>query len=132
MFDKKLWISGLCEACYGGHIPAIEFMIEFTYQRSTQAEIEDPNGWNQGLFSACKGGHLEAIELMIKQGANDWNGGLKCACEYGRIPAIELMIKRGANDWNAVIDNTLVSPEIINIIKDYRDGRMIKGIRSVT
>ena len=83
------WNEGLCGACEGGHIDLAMLMIE-----------HGANEWNDGLRGACEGGHHDLVTLMIEKGAYGWNKGLEYACEEGHIDLVRLMIERGATNLN--------------------------------
>jgi len=119
------WNFVLYDACSGGHMDMVQFMI-------SKGAID----WNNGLYGACLGGHMFIIQLMISKaeclpavtqniaqieclksqnnfrhhkksffGHNEWNQGLAHGCRGGHMDIVQYMIEKGANNWNSGLIN---------------------------
>ncbi len=112
------WKYGLIEACRGGHLQLVDFMIyksEYSVQLNygLKAACEE-NKRNivdylinrgckycfEGFIGACLGGHRPLVDYMISEGAYNWDVGLESACEGGHRDLVDLMISKGSHDWN--------------------------------
>jgi len=136
------------EACKGGHIDIVKFMIEkgaTDYNYGLRGTCEGGNveivnlmikqgatDWDEGLYFACLGGHMEIVKLMIKCEATDWYSGLRGACKGGHMEIVKLMIKCEATDWysglirackggNIEIVKRMIEKEQIIGMMDYKE-----------
>ncbi len=86
---ESYWNKLMYEACLGGHMEIIKFMIG--------KGADNPNG---GLYNACFGGHMEIVKLMIEKGADDSNREFHEACIGGHMEIAKFMIEKGATQCN--------------------------------
>lgn len=84
--------SGLQEACKGGHVDIVEYLIS-----------EGADDWNKGLEGACEGGYMDIVHMMCSKGATNYNSGLFRACLGGYMNAVKYMLHKGAHDYNSGI-----------------------------
>jgi hypothetical protein len=86
MYHGDLLNRQFNDACHGGHLDIIKFMIE-----------KGADDWNGGLYNACYGGQVDIVKFMIEKGAYNWNRGLYGACYGGHLDIVKFMIEKGAN-----------------------------------
>lgn len=86
---NQCWASNcLWEACYGGDIRTIDYLLSL-----------GANQYSWGMIGACYGGHEDIVNLMINKGgcaSTDWFNGLIGAVYSANMNLIKLMMNKGA------------------------------------
>lgn len=97
MQDARSGTTALMVATSGGHVAAIELLLEC----DAEVNLRDRNG-DTALKRAAENGHYAAAELLISRKANldlpDVEGGtpLMFACQSGHIRLVSLLLESGA------------------------------------